>query len=300
MRTTITAMDAPAFDRRAEPSEDWLPLAAAPLSIQAVPPDEKGVAPRLLSREEIESFLRERLVGGRIGNCEIDFEHGLVGLYWHPYWDEEEENSYDIELLTLDAIAGWRPDDGPLTNLGNFLAHSDEVWPEMEYRFHTALWLRRWTIVGRIESSYNPRFTEIGLRDFLALRILDWVRGIGENEFGERVYAIHVVEMQSRLKEIKKEWTGSKRRAAVARVIYHVLEGKKIKALSETEVAAVRSAILSGQITYTCRIALTRACLENTEFCIAYQTVDAGIALANRLRAVSPPTEILRELGLKD
>jgi hypothetical protein len=298
MRASIAVMDEHSFTPRTEPADDWLPLAAAALSIQAEPPDSDALVPELFSRESIESFIRDRVVGGRIGGCEVDFEQGRVDLFYRPI-GEEQENSYQVETLQLDAIAGWLPDDGSPADLDNFLTHAGEIWPRLQRRFRTALWLRRWTIVGRIASPFTAGFTEIDLRDFLALRVLDWERGIAANEFGERVCSIHVLETRSTLIDIKNEWKRQPKSAAVAQFIYRFLDGQTAH-LSQAEIDALRVAISGVQITQICRAAITRHCSANQAYTIPYRTVEAGIALANRLRALSPTALTLKKLGIAE
>ena len=285
------------FDRRTEPSPDWLPLRAAPLSIQAVPAENGSVAFQRLTREEIEAFIRERLIVGRVGACEIDFKQGRVALFWRPAM--EEDDLYQIDEIELPAIPEWRPEGDDPRDFEDFFASSHWLWPELQRRFHNALRMQRWTIVGRIPSPYSPRFTEIALDDFFEQRIVDWAHGVSENQFGERIYSIHVVAASPALADVVKKWRSSPKAASVARVFYRALQGHFPANFTEHEIQMLRNA-LSGTITFNCRQAIYRVCFpENLEYTVSHVTVAEGIRLALKVHPHKPSQRQLAQLGLR-
>lgn len=284
------------FEKRVAPSSDWIPLRAAPLRIQAVSDQDGGS--RLLERIEIEDYIRSQLVVGPVRRCEVDFDQGSVEIQWRPSSDEDDRSYYGDELYLV-LIAGWSPEDSDYDGLAEFESRAQEIWPQMEDRFRAALWSRRWAIVGRVNSPYVGAFTEIELREFLSFRIVDWLRGVAEDEFGQRIYSIHLVEQHPELDAVHSDWCSYPKSAKVARVLYLAWVDRE-SGLDQSAVHEAKAALGGGAITFTLRDALRKACEKNaSNSALARETVDRAIDLVQRLRLCQPSRADLKRFGIE-
>lgn len=320
------------IEKHEQPSASWIPLRAAPLAFQARVLEEdlfdQSSAPELLPRGEIEAFVRGQLTGAMIGRADVDFGSGMVELYVQPEPDPRDEaDGYDLYRLHMSAIDSWRPHDGSYQgDHEDFLAKASLIWPLLVSRFRAALRSRKWAVVGRLGSPLASKFSEINLRDFLQLRVVDWVQGIAEHPSGERIFSIFMfdpTEKEISLEQKNKILLGQLRAElkapkvkTIANLFYRALrdefpptERERRAGLNDAEAAAathkkaqaekqeINRALQDGKITTPCRNIIHRACGFAPDYTVSHDTVAKGLRIALELEDIGPGEAFIRDIG---